>query len=268
MGVLEVKWIGWALAGGFLLASLTGSLTLGVVSTPSMAPDLPPGSLFLALPGQADVGDVVVYEARDGGRVVHRVVEAGPDGLITKGDANERTDQELGHEPVSPEHARPLASMLGVPLVVEGPWVKPVGLAIVQFVLLTWGLSGLMARSRPTRTLRLAAQPAVLLLASAVVLLLAAPLSEEIIEADGSATVRAGPFPTLVHLDNGTTIQQLTLSPMSQEHIELQGQAELVRAPALPGARALAGYGAAWATLPAAGLVGLAALAVHRGWPA
>ncbi|EMA33864.1 S24/S26 family peptidase [Halobiforma nitratireducens] len=57
--------------------------------------------------GEPEVGDVVMFEATDAGlshdRGTHRVVDETDAGLITQGDANARTDQEMGAEPITDE---------------------------------------------------------------------------------------------------------------------------------------------------------------------
>jgi len=73
-----------------------------VVTTGSMSPAIPAGSLALAqdaAAGDADVGDVVAVHRADGTRVMHRVVSAEPSGsevaLTLKGDANSSPDPEV-----------------------------------------------------------------------------------------------------------------------------------------------------------------------------
>lgn len=83
---------------------------LGYVTTGSMAPTLDPGDGYIAVPaaltGPPEPGDVVVFRAetiQDGGLTTHRVVGRTEEGYITRGDANEFTDQATGEPPVREE---------------------------------------------------------------------------------------------------------------------------------------------------------------------
>lgn len=73
-----------------------------VVTTGSMSPTIPAGSLAFAQDAAADdaaVGDIVAVRRADGTRVMHRVVSAEPAGhqvaLTLKGDANPTPDNEI-----------------------------------------------------------------------------------------------------------------------------------------------------------------------------
>jgi signal peptidase len=74
-------------------AALLVSGHLYIVRTASMTPAIRAGDAILARPvsHRPRVGDVVVYEAQ-GQVVTHRVVEVTPEGVVTKGDANEAAD--------------------------------------------------------------------------------------------------------------------------------------------------------------------------------
>jgi signal peptidase len=96
-----------ALAAAVAVPRLTGA-TPYAVSTGSMQPDYPPGTLVVVKPlpvDEIDRGDVVTYQLESGEAAVvtHRVVEVGTtlDGelqLTTQGDANDIPDAE----PVQP----------------------------------------------------------------------------------------------------------------------------------------------------------------------
>jgi len=82
-------------------------ILLGFVETGSMQPTLDAGDGFVAVPsavtGSAEPGDVIVFRAEelhDGGLVTHRVVEVTEQGYVTRGDANDATDQQTGEPPV------------------------------------------------------------------------------------------------------------------------------------------------------------------------
>jgi len=96
----------------FVLGAVTGQflgipLVLGFVETGSMSPTMEPDDGFIALPpaflGGVDEGDVVTFDSQtiEGGRLLtHRVVDATPEGYITRGDASPLTDQQSGEPPV------------------------------------------------------------------------------------------------------------------------------------------------------------------------
>lgn len=79
-----------------LLYFATG-LRLCSVESGSMEPTIPTGSLCIVSTRveyeDIKLGDVVVYiRASDGKRIIHRVIEITEDGMVTKGDANNRDD--------------------------------------------------------------------------------------------------------------------------------------------------------------------------------
>ncbi len=94
----------WALNIGAVLGSVCLLMTLAAVLfglkplvfiSGSMGPEIPTGSLGLAIPQPVEdlvVGDIVSVVASDEVRVTHRVVEKTEAGLILKGDANPVAD--------------------------------------------------------------------------------------------------------------------------------------------------------------------------------
>ncbi|WP_183100876.1 signal peptidase I [Nocardioides pelophilus] len=95
-----------AALGVVCLVAATASVFLDirpmVVSSGSMSPAIPAGSLAFAQDTAADnveVGDVVAVSRADGTRVMHRVVAAEPSGgevaLTLQGDANAAPDSEI-----------------------------------------------------------------------------------------------------------------------------------------------------------------------------
>lgn len=73
---------------------------LGYVTSGSMEPTMAAGDGFVAVPaavsGEIRPGDIVVYESPDEGLTTHRVVEETDAGYVTRGDANQVTDQARG----------------------------------------------------------------------------------------------------------------------------------------------------------------------------
>ena len=77
-----------AMGGPFGIAGNTG---------PSMGDESMTVNIWID--SEPDVGDVIVYDPGDilmHDMAVHRIVDEADDGYITKGDANEYTDQEIG----------------------------------------------------------------------------------------------------------------------------------------------------------------------------
>jgi len=73
-----------------------------VIASSSMEPVLKKGDIVIWIPASMDdvkEGDIVVYRSIYGHIVIHRVVEKRDGGLITKGDANNYTDQSGPHVP-------------------------------------------------------------------------------------------------------------------------------------------------------------------------
>ena len=103
----------------FVGQALGQPVLLSYVETGSMAPTIPPGEGFVAIPaalaGPIERGDVVTFRAESvggGGLTTHRVVGERNGGFVTQGDANPFTDQAGGEPPVS--HARIVAVALSV----------------------------------------------------------------------------------------------------------------------------------------------------------
>ncbi len=98
-----------ALVVGLLAGQVLGQPVLvGYVTTDSMEPTIDAGDGFVAVPsflaGEPEVGDVVVYDARelhDSGLTTHRIVGETEGGYVTKGDANPFTDQDDEEPPVT-----------------------------------------------------------------------------------------------------------------------------------------------------------------------
>lgn len=120
-----------------VLALVVGSaigqpVVLSYVETDSMEPTLEPGDGFVAIPqalaGPVEVGDVVVYDAREidgGGLTTHRIVGETEAGYITRGDGNPATDQDGPEPPVSD------AQVVAVALQIRGDVVVLPGLGSV-----------------------------------------------------------------------------------------------------------------------------------------
>ncbi len=73
-----------------------------VIASSSMEPLLKKGDIVIWVPASMDEveeGDIVVYRSIYGNIIIHRVVEKRGDALITKGDANNYTDQAGPHVP-------------------------------------------------------------------------------------------------------------------------------------------------------------------------
>lgn len=90
------------IAGVILLLPASAPLSVSYVYSDSMEPTLSPGDGYV-LRGTDDVtaGDVVTFWSGSKDEfVTHRVVEVTERGLVTKGDANDLTDQAGGHSRV------------------------------------------------------------------------------------------------------------------------------------------------------------------------
>ena len=84
------------MAAAILFGLISGIRPCAVVSG-SMEPNLPTWSLCFidtrASYDSIETGDIVVYERRsDHVRIIHRVIAIEPEGMITKGDANQISD--------------------------------------------------------------------------------------------------------------------------------------------------------------------------------
>ena len=85
----------------WLLCVIVGGLLFGLrlcsVVSGSMEPTIPTWSMCVINTRTAyedlKVGDVIVYyRASDGARIIHRIIEIYPEGMVTKGDANSVDD--------------------------------------------------------------------------------------------------------------------------------------------------------------------------------
>lgn len=236
------------------LVPATGLVTVGLVTTESMAPTLPADSLFVAIPGDPQVGDVVVYQAPEGHRVVHRVVDRTPEGLVTKGDANAQTDQEAGLPPVRADQVQVVPEVAGQLVALPGDALVPAALVIAQVGLLTLGLKGLATGGSAVPGLPEIRAWHLFVLAGAV-LLASAPLHHQQVEADDGVAVSAWLMPTTVRVADAGGVQHVTVAPLGTTTVAASGTVDVVRAPAVPGARLLSSWGATLATLPAAATV-------------
>jgi signal peptidase I len=134
----------------------------------SMQPTLSDGSLVLSVPAKPEqlrIGDIVVYRSGTLPPIIcHRVVEIGPDGIMTQGDASSRVDQSCGLPMVDPKTlygvvpqiaGRPVAiPALGV---LAGSSDNPTGTHLVMALGLSFGflaLGGAQADRRRRRQRR------------------------------------------------------------------------------------------------------------------
>lgn len=246
---------GWLIPLALLvLTHATGLVALGVVTTDSMEPTMPPGSLFVAHRSDPDVGDIVVYTRPDGAQAVHRVVDVTDEGLITQGDANERTDQQAGIEPVNPSSVTTVPTVNGHPASIAPSWMKPIAILAGQALLLTYAIHTFLSRSRqtsagwPWNRVRISH----LILAAGFLLLAVAPFMHEELDASGQVEVQGLVLPTSARVTSLDTVEHRTLSPLETATLPAEGPVDVVRAPAVPGASALAEEGAVWAMLPTA----------------
>lgn len=89
----------------------------------SMAPTIDAGDGYVVVgAGEVDVGEVVVFRSAErGGFVTHRVVGRTDAGFVTRGDANDETDQATGLPPVPREAIEgEVLSVAGTPIVIPG----------------------------------------------------------------------------------------------------------------------------------------------------
>lgn len=118
-----------AVAAVYLLCNILG-WNFCAIQSGSMEPNIPTYSVCLVSTrvsyDDLKVGDVIVYEReRDNERIVHRVTEITPDGIVTKGDANQRDDgisvtadnlyaRYIGHVPYLGHFADLIRSRYGI----------------------------------------------------------------------------------------------------------------------------------------------------------
>ncbi|MGO2611180.1 signal peptidase I [Glutamicibacter ardleyensis] len=148
-------WQRWALNIGAVLGTLcllmafcmfAFGLKPLIFASGSMGPEIPTGSLGLAVPAAMSEivpGEIVSVLNSEGTRVTHRVVENGPSGLILKGDANPVEDLQ----PYVVETADQL--LFSVPLLgyviswFNQPWAFFVGGLLCAYLLyLAFGVRG------------------------------------------------------------------------------------------------------------------------------
>lgn len=117
----------------FLLCKAFG-LGLCAVQSGSMEPTIPTYSVCLvstrASYDDLKIGDIIVYvRPSDNARVIHRVIAISKDGIITKGDANQRDDgfsvteanlyaRYIGHIPFAARLYNLIHSQYGICVVV------------------------------------------------------------------------------------------------------------------------------------------------------
>ncbi len=110
-----------------------------IIQSGSMEPNIPTYSVCLVSTrvsyDDLKIGDVVVYEReRDNQRIVHRVMEITPDGIVTKGDANMLDDgisvtadnlyaRHIGHVPYLGHFVNLVRSRYGVFLILAAACV-------------------------------------------------------------------------------------------------------------------------------------------------
>lgn len=106
-----------------LVALIVSPYTLSYVTSDSMSPTIEPGDAFLLGPSDGVTeGEIITYHSPvKSGYVTHRAVKVTEHGIITKGDANEVTDQAGSEPPVTPDRIRgEVVTVAGSPLVVPG----------------------------------------------------------------------------------------------------------------------------------------------------
>jgi signal peptidase len=115
-----------------IAASLSPVLHIAYATSGSMEPTIPTNALYVVntLDDDPEVGDILMYESQDKGRVTHRVIDVTQDnGYITKGDANDAPDQ------TSNENAVQRSEIIGVVPTVSGhPLAIPGSATMVTFV--------------------------------------------------------------------------------------------------------------------------------------
>lgn len=157
------RWVPLAALAALLL--VPGSpVQLSYVDSGSMEPTLHPGDGYLLVPaGEVQSGDVITYRsARLGKRVTHRVVDVTSEGIVTKGDANEVTDQSAGHPPVRRSAVVGKAFAVGGSVVqipglgaavswLKNHWIALLGFAGIATLVLEWRRDESNVDKRPPR---------------------------------------------------------------------------------------------------------------------
>ena len=148
LGGCIYTWIAGVFAGNQL--PMPFGFGAGVVLSGSMEPEMGINDLIIVCQSDAyAVGDVVVYQS---GRmpVVHRIVSLDEKTVVTKGDANNATD-----EPISPSDisGKVIGCLPGAGLVVEFMQSWPGMLLVIGAALLLLEMSFQRERSRGEREL-------------------------------------------------------------------------------------------------------------------
>lgn len=134
-GLLDWRWLPIVILVALVVVP-AAPVQLSYVVSDSMEPTLETGDGFLLVPaGNIETGTVVTFRPSGADRpVTHRVVAVTSEGLVTKGDANEVTDQAAGYEHVQRQQ------VVGKTLTVGGtvvtiPWLGTVSRTINEHLL-------------------------------------------------------------------------------------------------------------------------------------
>lgn len=104
------------------VAPAAAPITVTSPDSGSMEPTAPEHSLVVVVSDTPEVGDIALYDTSSRTEpVLHRLVETtdGGEAFITQGDANQRTDQEVGNPPVSTDQMYgTVPTIAGQPLIV------------------------------------------------------------------------------------------------------------------------------------------------------
>lgn len=263
---MRVLWVAVA-AAALVGAQLAGAYTLGFVASGSMEPTLPKGSLFLAFAGEAQVGDIVVFEAQ-GTRIVHRVVAVRDGRLVTQGDANLDDDVALVGT-LDPGGVQIVPVLGGQPVAIHAALLRPSLLAGLQVAMLAIGVSGLLtSRSQATRIgLLRHLRPHHVVAFAALALLATGPLHIDVAQANGLLGVRASVVPIVAHVQAAAEQSVLHIAPLREATLDVVGDVTVRSAPDLPGAGWLLQYGSVAGSLPAVALLAAFALGLRLwGW--
>jgi len=265
-----------ALGAVLLGARLLGLYTIGFVASGSMEPELPKGGIFLAVEARPGLGDIVVFDAPSGERIVHRVVGTTPDGLVTQGDANGHTDQANGMPLVDPSQVHIVPQAGGRPFFFNAPYLDPKALVVAQVVVVGLAIYSVgrkatradpFAQANPAASLRrVRLRPHHFVLGAAGLLLLTSPLYQDEVVAEGQVGVAGSLVPTVarVEMESGET-HLVRLGPLDDAWLKAQGPVSVIHAPALPGTAMLSAWGPTAAILPCVLLLAGLALALRVG---
>jgi signal peptidase len=133
----------------FIVLNVLGLILIGVVTTSSMEPVSPLGSLTLFVKqGSYSVGDIIAFNVQ-GCLVMHRIVQIAPNAIYTKGDKNSDIDPWI-----LPENAIYGRLVISIPLLgylftfLRAPMmIAAVGTAI--FIMVTWKYFGRKTTEEP-----------------------------------------------------------------------------------------------------------------------